>query len=141
MSISNCIEADKSKLAASNGGITAVTPVPEVSGSLDASGELKSDAIAEINLNSAKTKSADDVLQSMSSAEVFNLISGSNSSNMNNSNNSNGSAKIELQQQQQHARTASITAPRMSNAFARKLGLNPKDSPVINLQKITNSGI
>ncbi len=29
-----------------------------------------------------------------------------------------------------------FTAPRMSNAFARRHGLNPRDNPMINLQKI-----
>lgn len=29
-----------------------------------------------------------------------------------------------------------FTAPRMSNAFARRHGLNPKDNPMLNLQKI-----
>ncbi|CAD7700682.1 unnamed protein product [Ostreobium quekettii] len=33
-----------------------------------------------------------------------------------------------------------VTAPRMSNAFARKLGLNPKDSPMVNLQKMAIAG-
>ncbi|CAD7698538.1 unnamed protein product [Ostreobium quekettii] len=33
-----------------------------------------------------------------------------------------------------------VTAPRMSNAFARKHGLNPKDSPLVNLQKMAVAG-
>jgi len=33
-----------------------------------------------------------------------------------------------------------VTAPRMSNAFARKHGLNPKDNPIVNLQKMAVAG-
>jgi hypothetical protein len=33
-----------------------------------------------------------------------------------------------------------VAAPRMSNAFARKHGLNPRDNPVVNLQKIALAG-
>jgi len=33
-----------------------------------------------------------------------------------------------------------VAAPRMSNAFARKHGLNPKDNPLVNLQKMALAG-
>ncbi|PNH10713.1 Zinc finger CCCH domain-containing protein 24 [Tetrabaena socialis] len=47
-------------------------------------------------------------------------------------------AKLSLNLTQPNAAAGVLgfTAPRMSNAFARRHGLNPKDNPMINLQKI-----
>lgn len=40
---------------------------------------------------------------------------------------------------QAHGGIMGLPAPRMSNAFARKHGLNPKDDPMVNMQKIALS--
>lgn len=46
------------------------------------------------------------------------------------------SSAMQQQQQQQQQFAPSMTAPRMSNAFARRHGLNPKDHPIVNLQRM-----
>ncbi|GFR42124.1 hypothetical protein Agub_g2967 [Astrephomene gubernaculifera] len=47
-----------------------------------------------------------------------------------------GKVSLNLTQPNAAASMLGFTAPRMSNAFARRHGLNPKDNPMINLQKI-----
>lgn len=49
---------------------------------------------------------------------------------------SGGKLNPNLTQPNAAASVFGFTAPRMSNAFARRHGLNPKDNPMLNLQKI-----